>query len=65
MVVGVLAAVSSGVCLPALFILFGDITNAFVYHGFLASINNDTLPDVIEDFAGMGINISENATVEE
>lgn len=65
MAFGLLAAVSSGVCLPALFILFGDITNAFVYNGFLASINDETLPDVIEDFAGMGVNISENATVEE
>lgn len=65
MVIGFLAAVSSGVCLPALFILFGDITNAFVYNGFLSSINNETLPDVIDDFAGMGVNISENATVEE
>lgn len=42
MIAGIFAAVLSGICMPAMFILFGDITNAFVYNSMVNSINNET-----------------------
>ncbi|XP_071519936.1 ATP-dependent translocase ABCB1-like [Panulirus ornatus] len=42
MITGILAAVLAGICMPALFILFGDVTNAFVYNDMRNSINNET-----------------------
>lgn len=61
MVFGLLAAMMSGACLPLLFILFGDITNAFVYNGIVSTINDETLPDLIEQYPA----IPENSTVDE
>ncbi|KAK8735748.1 hypothetical protein OTU49_005300 [Cherax quadricarinatus] len=42
MAAGVLAALIAGLCMPAMFILFGDVTNAFVYNDLLSSIDNTT-----------------------
>ncbi|XP_037800229.1 ATP-dependent translocase ABCB1-like [Penaeus monodon] len=42
MFAGVLASLIAGVCMPAMFILFGDVTDAFVYNDLLTSINNET-----------------------
>ena len=62
---GVLAAMLSGVCLPAMFILFGDLTNSFVYHAMITSITNETLQEYNNSFADFPIIINENTTVEE
>ncbi|XP_071520197.1 ATP-dependent translocase ABCB1-like [Panulirus ornatus] len=42
MMVAVLAAMIAGVCMPAMFVLFGDITNAFVYNELTATLSNGT-----------------------
>ncbi|XP_045621631.1 ATP-dependent translocase ABCB1 [Procambarus clarkii] len=42
MIAGILASFLAGICMPAMFILFGDITNAFVYNDLLSSIDNTT-----------------------
>lgn len=63
--IGVLAAVVSGGCLPAMFIFFGDVTNSFVYHAMITSITNETLQDYNSSFAGLPIIINENTTVED
>ncbi|XP_063889978.1 ATP-dependent translocase ABCB1-like isoform X2 [Scylla paramamosain] len=62
---GVLAAMLSGVCLPAMFILFGDLTNSFVYHAMLTNITNETLQEYNDSFANLPIVINENTTVED
>ena len=62
MAFGVLAAVVSGGCLPALFILFGQITNTFVYNDIINSITNESLPSFIA--TNPAWEIYENETVE-
>ncbi|KAK7086309.1 hypothetical protein SK128_014011, partial [Halocaridina rubra] len=60
MVVGIIAAILGGVCMPIMFILFGTITDAFVYHGLIESINNETLPGLVIEYPEI-----ENMTVDE
>ncbi|KAK7086306.1 tRNA N6-adenosine threonylcarbamoyltransferase [Halocaridina rubra] len=60
MCLGVLASVLAAACMPIIFILFGNVTDAFVYNAMLNSINNDTLPVTIAQYPQFG-----NMTVEE
>lgn len=61
MCAGVLASLLAGICMPAMFILFGDVTDAFVYNDLLTSINNETnFSAIIAVNPGM-----ENATIDE
>nr|XP_053626234.1 LOW QUALITY PROTEIN: ATP-dependent translocase ABCB1-like [Cherax quadricarinatus] len=41
MVAGVAAAAVAGVCLPGLFVLFGNVTDAFVYDKLLNTLDSD------------------------
>ncbi|KAK3887408.1 hypothetical protein Pcinc_008524 [Petrolisthes cinctipes] len=57
---GFLAAMTAGLCMPALFILFGDVTNSFVYQEMITSLDDDSLGYAWEMFPQL-----ENLSLEE